>query len=37
MTLPVEPPVLPMLAKPAKTFPAEGYSYEPKWDHLSRY
>lgn len=32
MTLPVEPPVLPMLAKPAKTFPADGYSYEPKWD-----
>lgn len=31
------PPLLPMLAKPAKTFPTDGYSYEPKWDGLSPY
>jgi ATP-dependent DNA ligase len=31
MTLPLKPPVLPQLARPAKTLPA-GWSYEPKWD-----
>lgn len=29
------PPILPMLAKPAKGVPADGgYAFEPKWDHL---
>src|ERR1043165_4037622 len=32
MQLPVMPPVAPMLAKAAARIPAEGYSYEPKWD-----
>jgi ATP-dependent DNA ligase len=31
MTLPLKPPVLPQLARPAKTLPT-GWSYEPKWD-----
>jgi ATP-dependent DNA ligase len=33
MTLPLAPPVLPQLARPAKTLPTgDGWSYEPKWD-----
>lgn len=33
MDLPVNPPVLPMLAKASKTLPeGEGWQYEPKWD-----
>ena len=33
MTLPLEPPVPPQLARPAKTLPAgDGWVYEPKWD-----
>jgi ATP-dependent DNA ligase len=33
MTLPLSPPVLPQLARTAKTLPAgEGWSFEPKWD-----
>lgn len=32
MRLPVMPPVKPMLAKPVKKIPAEGHSFEPKWD-----
>ncbi|HET9739780.1 MAG TPA: ATP-dependent DNA ligase [Solirubrobacteraceae bacterium] len=33
MTLPLSPPVLPQLARSAKTLPTgEGWSYEPKWD-----
>jgi ATP-dependent DNA ligase len=33
MTLPLKPPVLPQLARSAKTLPAgDGWSYEPKWD-----
>jgi ATP-dependent DNA ligase len=33
MALPLSPPLLPQLARPAKTLPAgEGWSYEPKWD-----
>src|ERR1700679_129276 len=33
MTLPVPPPVSPMLAKLVREFPeATGLSYEPKWD-----
>src|ERR1700754_3597190 len=33
MALPLTPPLLPQLARPAKTLPAgEGWSYEPKWD-----
>ena len=33
MTLPLSPPVLPQLARSAKTLPiAGGWSYEPKWD-----
>ena len=33
MSLPLAPPVLPQLARSAKTLPAgEGWSYEPKWD-----
>jgi ATP-dependent DNA ligase len=31
--LPLKPPVLPQLARPAKTLPAgAGWAYEPKWD-----
>jgi ATP-dependent DNA ligase len=33
MTLPLKPPVLPQLARSAKTLPGgDGWSYEPKWD-----
>lgn len=33
MALPLVPPVLPQLARPAKTVPdTPGWSYEPKWD-----
>ena len=33
MTLPLTPPVLPQLAKSAKTLPTgDGWVYEPKWD-----
>jgi len=32
MTLPVEPPVSPMLAKLARELPRGDYLYEPKWD-----
>ncbi|MFV0427592.1 MAG: ATP-dependent DNA ligase [Beutenbergiaceae bacterium] len=32
MELPVRPPVLPMLAKAAKTIPTGDFAYEPKWD-----
>ena len=33
MALPLSPPVLPQLAKPAKALPkGEGWAYEPKWD-----
>jgi ATP-dependent DNA ligase len=32
MTLPLVPPVLPQLARTAKTLPKGDYSYEPKWD-----
>jgi len=33
MTLPLSPPVLPQLARSAKTLPTgDGWSYEPKWD-----
>src|SRR5919201_5085864 len=33
MTLPLKPPLLPQLARPAKKLPAgEGWVYEPKWD-----
>ena len=33
MSLPLAPPVLPQLARAAKTLPAgEGWSFEPKWD-----
>ncbi len=33
MSLPLAPPVLPQLARSAKTLPAgDGWSYEPKWD-----
>ncbi len=33
MALPLKPPLLPQLARPAKTLPGgEGWSYEPKWD-----
>jgi ATP-dependent DNA ligase len=33
MALPLSPPVLPQLARPAKTLPTgEGWAYEPKWD-----
>jgi ATP-dependent DNA ligase len=33
MALPLRPPVLPQLARPAKKLPAgEGWAYEPKWD-----
>jgi ATP-dependent DNA ligase len=32
MTLPLAPPLLPQLARSAKSLPAGDYSYEPKWD-----
>jgi ATP-dependent DNA ligase len=33
MSLPLSPPVLPQLAKTAKTLPTgDGWAYEPKWD-----
>jgi ATP-dependent DNA ligase len=33
MALPLKPPLLPQLARPAKQLPAgEGWVYEPKWD-----
>ncbi len=33
MALPLKPPLLPQLARPAKILPAgEGWAYEPKWD-----
>jgi ATP-dependent DNA ligase len=33
MALPLKPPVLPQLARPAKTLPTgSGWVYEPKWD-----
>ena len=33
MALPLKPPVLPQLARPAKTLPTgKGWVYEPKWD-----
>src|SRR3954469_12499713 len=33
MALPLKPPLLPQLARPAKKLPAgEGWVYEPKWD-----
>jgi ATP-dependent DNA ligase len=33
MALPLSPPVLPQLARPAKALPTgEGWAYEPKWD-----
>src|SRR6195952_1876617 len=33
MALPLTPPVLPQLARPAKKLPTgDGWSYEPKWD-----
>jgi len=33
MALPLKPPVLPQLARPAKTLPTgAGWVYEPKWD-----
>jgi ATP-dependent DNA ligase len=33
MALPLSPPVLPQLARPAKALPTgEGWTYEPKWD-----
>jgi ATP-dependent DNA ligase len=33
MALPLKPPVLPQLARPAKTLPlGKGWVYEPKWD-----
>ena len=32
MTLPVEPPVSPMLAKAAAEIPVGDWRYEPKWD-----
>ena len=32
MTLPVEPPVAPMLAKAVDRLPDDEYLYEPKWD-----
>src|SRR5687767_12264426 len=33
MALPLKPPVLPQLARPAKTLPVGGgWVYEPKWD-----
>ncbi len=33
MALPLQPPLLPQLARPARAVPTEpGWSYEPKWD-----
>jgi ATP-dependent DNA ligase len=33
MTIPIQPPIAPMLAKLARELPqGEGWSYEPKWD-----
>src|SRR5215213_6224134 len=33
MALPLKPPLLPQLARPAKVLPTgDGWSYEPKWD-----
>src|SRR5436190_3856343 len=33
MALPLSPPLIPQLARPAKTLPAgDGWIYEPKWD-----
>jgi ATP-dependent DNA ligase len=32
MALPLAPPVLPQLARPAKALPVGDYAYEPKWD-----
>ena len=32
MTLPVPPPVSPMLAKLTRELPTGNYLYEPKWD-----
>src|SRR5215204_3088608 len=33
MALPLSPPLLPQLARPAKQLPTgEGWAYEPKWD-----
>jgi ATP-dependent DNA ligase len=32
MSLPVRPPVAPMLARLARELPVDGYVYEPKWD-----
>src|SRR4051794_13628500 len=33
MALPLKPPLLPQLARPAKKLPeGEGWAYEPKWD-----
>src|SRR5215218_5673216 len=33
MALPLKPPILPQLARPAKTLPTgKGWVYEPKWD-----
>ena len=33
MALPLKPPLLPQLARPAKKLPTgEGWAYEPKWD-----
>src|SRR5438093_4355799 len=32
MTLPVRPPLEPMLARLARELPLDGYLYEPKWD-----
>src|SRR6201991_3513449 len=33
MALPLKPPLLPQLARPAKKLPVgEGWAYEPKWD-----
>src|SRR3954462_3748186 len=33
MPLPLKPPLLPQLARPAKNLPTgEGWAYEPKWD-----
>src|SRR5919204_5116651 len=32
VTLPVTPPLAPMLARLARELPRDGYVYEPKWD-----
>src|SRR5687767_10544693 len=34
MTLPVRPPLEPMLARLESELPQDGYLYEPKWDGL---